>query len=108
MFTEPSVSDDRALLAVTLLGESEEARRLVVSWPVAPFGDRDDPRVLLGWARVAGVTYQATEHWAPMLFEHAICRVDRTVDPAATRVIHHLAAQRLQARPTGGQKGKRA
>lgn len=102
------MSDERALLAVTLLGESDEARRLVVSWPVAPFGDREDPRVLLGWARVAGVPYHAAEHWAPMLFEHGFCRADRTVDAAATRVIHHLAAQRLQARPAGGQKGKRS
>lgn len=91
------MSEERALLAVTLLAESEEARRLVVSWRLVP-RDASGTDLLLTWARVSAVRYHEVERWAPVLEAHGICRADRTVDPDAMRAVKHLAAQQVAAR----------
>jgi len=87
----------RTVVLVELLANSPEARRAVLSWPLVRAGG-GRIAVLERWSRCAGVEYEALERVAGMLLRHGVCRRDRTVDPAALRIIEHLAAATMRRR----------
>ncbi len=91
----------RTAVAVSILAKDEQARLLVLSWPLVDpaLVDRE---ALLAWSRVSGVAVRQVERIAPVLFAHALCKQDRTVDAEALRVCQHVAANYL--RSTGGKR----
>ncbi len=106
------MSESRRLaIAVELLGNDPEARRAVLAWPLVPkeLTNRDD--IIEAWAKAAHVEDSALDWLADALFAQEICLDDRTVDPMATRVIEHIAAEFLRkrvARPKAQPKDKDA
>ena len=91
----------RAAIAVTLLGDDAEARRLCLAWPSVDH--KLTARALhLAWGRRAGVAASRVARIAPALLGQGLCREDGTVDPEATRVLQHVAAERLRGRPGRG------
>jgi hypothetical protein len=92
----------RTATLTTLLADAPALRKLVVSWPlVAPA--LTDRAALAAWSRVAGVPRSVVERAATVLFLHSICRPDRSVDPEASRIVAHFAAEQLRA----AQRGRR-
>jgi hypothetical protein len=91
----------RTAVAVSVLARDEAARLLVLSWPLVPWQARDR-ELLLAWSRVSGVPLHQVERLFPVLTTHGLCREDRTADPEALRVCHHIAANYL--RSTGGKR----
>ncbi len=87
---------NRTAVAVTLLADDEQARRLVISWPLVP-RELEGRRVLVEWSKVSGVPISAVERLSVPLARHQICNPDRTVDPEALRVIAHVAADSLRS-----------
>lgn len=91
----------RTSVAVTLLLDDAEARRLIVSWPLVP-PHLDGAAMVHAWSRRSGVALTRTIRLAEVLIAHGLCAPDRTVDPEAERVVAHVAAQALRA--TGRKK----
>lgn len=92
----------RTAVCVALLARDETARLLVLSWPLV------DPALLgrealLAWARASGISIHLVERKAAVLFAHAICLPDRSVDPEATKVCQHIAANYLRS-TSGGKR----
>ncbi len=85
----------RTAVLTTLLHGDESARRLLVSWP-AVSGHPSEHATLAEWARAAGVPRTLARRLADMLFSHAICRPDHSVDPEAVRIVQHVAAEQLR------------
>lgn len=90
----------RTAVLVELLADNPNARRAVVSWPLVPKAARSRPRLLEAWAKCSGLDVDDVDAIADMLFSHAVCLPDRTVDPEALRIIQHLAADTLRRRRT--------
>ena len=86
----------RTATLTTLLASDEPARRLVVTWPLVT-GAAEDRRTIFEWSRASGVARSVAERAAVMLFRHAICRPDHTVDPEALRIVSHFAGETLRA-----------
>jgi len=91
--TDPS----RTATAVAVLAEDPDARRLVVAWPLVEAG-LTDTALLVAWSRVSAVPLSRVRRLGEVLVRHGICRPDRTVDPEATRVVQHLAAEVLRTK----------
>ncbi len=85
----------RAAIAVTFLAEDADARRAVLSWTLLPPG-LSERALLATWSRASGVPRSRLRRIADTLRGHGICRDDGTVDPEATRVIQHVAAEALR------------
>lgn len=92
----------RTATAVTFLAEDDEARRLVVSWPLVPTELRD-AAMLHAWSAASGVPLSRVQRLAQVLLRHELCRADGTVDPEALRVIQHVAAELLRSTPKKGR-----
>ena len=85
----------RAAVAVTFLADDEDARRAVLSWPLVPPG-LSERGAISAWSRISGVPLTRMRRLADTLRRHELCREDRTVDPEASRVIQHVAAEALR------------
>ena len=90
----------RTATLTTLLAGDDVARRMVVSWPLVR-GEPQHRGTATEWARAAGVPPSVAERVAQVLFRHAICRPDHSVDPEATRIVQHFAAEQLRATQRG-------
>ncbi len=86
----------RTAIAVMFLANDEEARRATLSWPLVPTG-LSDRALVTAWSHASGVPKTRLRRLSVTLRRHGICRDDRTVDPEATRVIQHVAAETLRA-----------
>lgn len=91
---------ERTTIAVTLLATDADARRLVLAWPQLDPALRERA-ALVAWGRMAGVPFSKVLRVAPVLLRQGLCREDRTVDPEATRVCQHLAAEALRSARRG-------
>lgn len=88
---------NRTAVAVTFLANDEEARRMVLAWPLVD-ADLEDASALRAWARAAGVPASRARRIADVLLCHEICKADGSVDAEAIRVIEHVAAESLRKR----------
>jgi hypothetical protein len=87
---------NRQATLTTLLADDAALRRLVVSWPLVA-KELNERAAVAEWARVAGVARTRVERAAVVLFRHGVCRPDRSVDPEASRIVAHFAAETLRA-----------
>lgn len=95
---------NRTAVAVTLLFEDADARRLTLSWPLVEPHLRDTS-LLVTWARVSGVPLSRVKRLSEVLLRHGLCREGRSIDPEALRVCQHFAAEQLRA--GAAQRGRR-
>lgn len=93
---------DRTAIVVTLLSDDAAARRLVLAWPHLPRKSKDEAERLRTWAALAGVSVSDAHRTHEALRVHGICRPDGAVDPAALKLIEHVAVNYL--RSTGGKR----
>jgi hypothetical protein len=82
---------NRQATLTTLLADDAALRRLVVA------KELNERAAVAEWARVAGVARTRVERAAVVLFRHGVCRPDRSVDPEASRIVAHFAAETLRA-----------
>jgi hypothetical protein len=88
----------RLALAVEMLRDDPDARRAVLTWPSVPKELKKRADIIEAWAKVSHIEETALDWLADALFAQKICLDDRTVDPMATRVIEHMAAEFLRRR----------
>ena len=88
---------DRMAVLIELLARDPDARKAVISWPLVSRRLKGRS-ILTRWSRCSGLSYSRIESLKDMLFEHMVCLPDRTVDPAALRVIAHIAAETMRSR----------
>lgn len=93
-----SEESHRLALAVEMLRDDPDARRAVLAWPYVPKEITKRKPLIEKWAEVSRVEEITLDSLADALFAQKICLEDRTVDPMATRVIEHIAAEFLRRR----------
>lgn len=85
----------RTAVLVELLARNADARAAVVSWPLVR-GAGAGPAAIADWSRCSGIPRGRLVPVAQMLFRHAVCLPDRTVDPEALKIVEHVAAATLR------------
>lgn len=86
----------RTAALTTLLADDPALRKLIVTWPLVA-GAVEDRRTIVEWSAASGIPRSVAERAAVVLFRHSVCRPDHTVDPEASRIVAHFAAETLRA-----------